>query len=114
MERLSANDLVRFLDDEEVAALDQYIDKCAEAGKDPGISSFFEKLEKTAENMESAYQIGCQLAEYAVEIADTRARFSDIPDVMVEKAASRFEDAGLALFLADMAAGAFFALDSEE
>lgn len=114
MEKFSAFDLTKDLSDEEVGALNEYLDKCAELGVDPGLNKFFSGIEKVAEEMNAAYDAGVQLASMAGSFVDQLGEHEDVPGVLTEKAAGRYDSATLALRFADIIVGAVNAQNGDE
>lgn len=114
MEKFSALDLVGNLNDEEVVALNDYLDKCAELGVDPGLNKFFSGIEKAAEEMNSAYNAGVKLAEMSFSFVEQLESHEDVPGVITEKAAERYDSATLALRFADVIVGALSVRQGEE
>jgi hypothetical protein len=94
------------LTDEEVETLSTYIDKCAEAGVEPTLEGLVMESEKFAEEVEGAYALGRQLAHTSAGLASQLEEHSDTPFSLIKNASDRYEDAGFAICLAEMAQAA--------
>jgi hypothetical protein len=94
------------LTDEEVETLNTYIDKCAEEGVEPSLEGLVIESEKFAEEVNGAFALGQQLAHTSINLASQVSERGDIPYSLVKSASGRYEDAGFALDLAEMAQAA--------
>jgi|SaaInl7_135m_RNA_FD_contig_61_433937_length_2627_multi_6_in_0_out_0_3 hypothetical protein len=107
MDSQNSASLLSDLTDDEVQTLDTYIDKCAEEGVEPTLVGLVMESEKFAEEVNGAYSLGQQLARTSFTLAEQVSEHSDIPHTLIKSASGRYEDADLALNLAEMAQAAY-------